>query len=126
MEFGEMIDALIWLDEHFHMIRPLPDTMPTIDYILEKARAAVLRCAQCLKPLTAEPSGACPAGLVTGSMRSCSLPSSSLSSCQCDGMHVQGSIHPQTVYCGLCFCDLLHSFSDVPVSPAATGTASKD
>eukprot|EP00878_Enallax_costatus_P035485 GHUV01039599.1.p1 GENE.GHUV01039599.1~~GHUV01039599.1.p1 ORF type:complete len:305 (+),score=70.74 GHUV01039599.1:231-1145(+) len=43
MEFGEMIDALIWLDEHFHMIRPLPDTMPTIDYILEKARAAVLR-----------------------------------------------------------------------------------
>lgn len=54
MDFPEMIDALLWLDTHFHMIRPPPDTMPNIDYILDKAMAAVLRCAHHLHSQASE------------------------------------------------------------------------
>jgi hypothetical protein len=44
MDTQELVDALVWIDTQFHIIRPMPDTMPTIEYILDKARAAVMRC----------------------------------------------------------------------------------
>lgn len=45
MTYRDVLDALTWLDERFHLIRPPKHTMPTIEYILDKARAAVLRWA---------------------------------------------------------------------------------
>lgn len=44
MDMQELVDALVWIDTQFHIIRPMPDTLPTIEYILDKARAAVMRC----------------------------------------------------------------------------------
>lgn len=43
MGYNDVLDGISWIDEHFHLILPPPDEMPSIDYILEKARAAVLR-----------------------------------------------------------------------------------
>jgi hypothetical protein len=43
MGYYDVLDGIAWIDEHFHLILPPPDEMPSIDYILEKARAAVLR-----------------------------------------------------------------------------------
>ncbi|WIA29449.1 hypothetical protein OEZ86_011950 [Tetradesmus obliquus] len=43
MDMQELVDALVWIDTQFHIIRPMPDTQPTIEYILDKARAAVMR-----------------------------------------------------------------------------------
>lgn len=43
MTYNDVLDGIFWLDEHFHLILPPPDEMPSIDYILEKARVAVLR-----------------------------------------------------------------------------------
>jgi hypothetical protein len=39
-----VVDAIGWIDDHFHLIVPPKDQMPTIDFILHRARAAVLRC----------------------------------------------------------------------------------
>lgn len=43
MTYQDVLDALVWIDEHFHLIRPLRDEMPSIDFILDRARAAVTR-----------------------------------------------------------------------------------
>lgn len=43
MDFGDVADGIVFVDEHFHLILPPSDDMPSIDYILDKARAAVLR-----------------------------------------------------------------------------------
>jgi hypothetical protein len=43
MEFADVTDGIVFVDEHFHLILPPADEMPSIDYILDKARAAVLR-----------------------------------------------------------------------------------
>lgn len=43
LEFIDVLDGIRWIDQHFHLILPPVDEMPSIDYILEKARAAVLR-----------------------------------------------------------------------------------
>jgi hypothetical protein len=45
MSFDDVVDGIFWIDEHFHLILPPLDEMPSIDYILDKARAAVLRSA---------------------------------------------------------------------------------
>jgi hypothetical protein len=34
-----------WLDDCFHLIRCQDDELPSIDWVLDLARAAVLRCA---------------------------------------------------------------------------------
>lgn len=44
LDYYEVLDAVQWLDAHFHLIRPPRDEMPSIEYILDRARAAVLRC----------------------------------------------------------------------------------
>ena len=33
-----------WLDDCFHLIRCQDDELPSIDWVLDLARAAVLRC----------------------------------------------------------------------------------
>ena len=43
MVFDDVVDGILFVDEHFHLILPPPDEMPSIDYILDKARVAVLR-----------------------------------------------------------------------------------
>lgn len=45
MGFDDVVDGIFWIDDHFHLILPPLDEMPSIDYILDKARAAVLRSA---------------------------------------------------------------------------------
>jgi hypothetical protein len=44
MSEEEFLDALLWVDERFHIIRPPPDGLPGVDYVLERARLAVMRC----------------------------------------------------------------------------------
>ncbi len=36
-----------WLDDCFHLIRCQDDELPSIDWVLDLARAAVLRCCSC-------------------------------------------------------------------------------
>ena len=43
MSPSELAAGKQWLDEHFHMIRCERDELPSIDWLLELARAAVLR-----------------------------------------------------------------------------------
>jgi hypothetical protein len=45
MSLDDVVDGIFWIDDHFHLILPPLDEMPSIDYILDKARAAVLRSA---------------------------------------------------------------------------------
>jgi hypothetical protein len=39
----ELEAAFNWLDEHFYVIHSADDAMPTLDWVLEKARAAVVK-----------------------------------------------------------------------------------
>jgi hypothetical protein len=39
----ELEAAFGWLDEHFYVIHSADDAMPTLDWVLEKARAAVVK-----------------------------------------------------------------------------------
>jgi twinkle protein len=43
MRPAELTGALAWIDQHYWFIRTEEDAPPTIDWILEKARGAVLR-----------------------------------------------------------------------------------
>ena len=38
-------EGMRWLDDCFHLIRCQDDELPSIDWVLDLARAAVLRCA---------------------------------------------------------------------------------
>jgi len=38
-----VVESLAWINDHFHIIRAAADDMPTIDYVLERARITVLR-----------------------------------------------------------------------------------
>jgi len=43
MTVDEVVESLAWINDHFHIIRAAADDMPTIDYVLERARITVLR-----------------------------------------------------------------------------------
>ena len=44
MEWDRVEEGLEWLDECFHLIRYEDEELPNIDWVLDLARAAVLRC----------------------------------------------------------------------------------
>ncbi len=44
MSEKEVLEALVWIDERFHVIKSSDEELPTIEWVLDKARAAVLRC----------------------------------------------------------------------------------
>ena len=44
MDESELEEGLQWLDDRFHVIRYEDDELPSIDWVLNLARAAVLRC----------------------------------------------------------------------------------
>lgn len=41
-------EGLAWLDDRFHVIRYEDDELPSVDWVLDLARAAVLRQASCM------------------------------------------------------------------------------
>ena len=43
MSTADVEDGLAWLDERFHLIRYEDDELPSVDWVLNLARAAVLR-----------------------------------------------------------------------------------
>ena len=44
MDEGEVEEGLEWLEDRFHVIRYEDDELPSVDWVLDLARAAVLRC----------------------------------------------------------------------------------
>ena len=57
MGAGDVEKGLAWLDDRFHVIRYEDDELPSVDWVLDLARAAVLRWAapfldvcQCICP----------------------------------------------------------------------------
>ena len=54
MDEGEVEEGLEWLEDRFHVIRYEDDELPSVDWVLDLARAAVLRCwptlLRCLLP----------------------------------------------------------------------------
>ena len=45
MQAADVEAGLAWLDDRFHLIRYEDDELPSVDWVLDLARAAVLRCA---------------------------------------------------------------------------------
>lgn len=45
MGAGDVEKGLAWLDDRFHVIRYEDDELPSVDWVLDLARAAVLRWA---------------------------------------------------------------------------------
>ena len=43
MTSDDVRDGLTWLDDRFHVIRYEDDELPSVDWVLDLARAAVLR-----------------------------------------------------------------------------------
>lgn len=43
MTMDELLDALEWVQEHFHVIKHLEEDPPTIEWVLEVARVAVMK-----------------------------------------------------------------------------------
>lgn len=43
MTASELMESLVWVDERFHLIRSGDEELPTVEWVLERARAAVLR-----------------------------------------------------------------------------------
>ena len=69
MDEVEVEEGLEWLEDRFHVIRYEDDELPSVDWVLDLARAAVLRCWPTLlissftnKCITSF--GACPSPLV--------------------------------------------------------------
>ena len=48
MDEGEVEEGLEWLEDRFHVIRYEDDELPSVDWVLDLARAAVLRCCPAL------------------------------------------------------------------------------
>lgn len=44
MEAKDVEEGLQWLEDRFHVIRNEDDELPSVDWVLGLARAAVLRC----------------------------------------------------------------------------------
>jgi twinkle protein len=43
MTASELMESLVWVDERFHLIRSGDEELPSVEWVLERARAAVLR-----------------------------------------------------------------------------------
>jgi twinkle protein len=43
MTASELMESLVWVDERFHLIRCGDEELPSVEWVLERARAAVLR-----------------------------------------------------------------------------------
>ncbi len=45
MNAADVEDGIAWLDDRFHVIRYEDDELPSVDWVLDLAKAAVLRYA---------------------------------------------------------------------------------
>ena len=53
MTVEDLERGIAWMQGHFHVIKHVKDDAPTIDWVLEVARLAVMRCAampRCVVP----------------------------------------------------------------------------
>ena len=55
MSAADVEEGLSWLDDRFHVIRYEDDELPSVDWVLDLARAAVLRRVPCTSAIVAMP-----------------------------------------------------------------------